>query len=362
MFNQKKRRTRRLVQRYYSERYLLLTLLSFALSVSFTRLFLEITGYPQLGGSELHFAHVLWGGLVWFAGSLFPLIFANHRALDISAILTGIGSGLFIDEIGKFITQSNDYFYPAAAPVIYAFFLLTLFIFSLNRKRRDFSLREHLYRTIEQFEEILEGDLSSDEKNRMIEDLTSSIEEKDSEELRNLAVSIQKIILDHDNLVEVSQPDILAKIDYWWLQTKNRLFHKGKAPTWLFGVWFFLGIISVVHPVVSIYAARSGLTLPGIWNQLIEVNLNMDLGIRLFEQIRLVGEAIIGLLLMTSAVIGFLGWRKLAVAVSYTSILILLVLINLLVFYYDQFSAIVFTIIHFAVFFLTRQYRLEMNE
>ncbi|MDP2966227.1 MAG: hypothetical protein Q8N39_09370 [Pelolinea sp.] len=54
-----KRSPRRLVRRYYSERYLLLTLLSFALSVSLTRLFLEIMGYPQLGGSELHFAHVL---------------------------------------------------------------------------------------------------------------------------------------------------------------------------------------------------------------------------------------------------------------------------------------------------------------
>ena len=130
-----KRSPRRLVRRYFSERYLLLTLLCFAVSVSFTRLFLEITGYPQLGGSKLHFAHVLWGGLIWFAGSLFPLIFANHRALDFSAVLTGIGVGLFIDEVGKFITQTNDYFYPAAAPIIYSFFLITLFIFSLIRKQ-----------------------------------------------------------------------------------------------------------------------------------------------------------------------------------------------------------------------------------
>ena len=39
--------------------YLLITLISFAASVSLARLFLEITGYPQLGGGDLHIAHVL---------------------------------------------------------------------------------------------------------------------------------------------------------------------------------------------------------------------------------------------------------------------------------------------------------------
>ncbi|MFN2236595.1 MAG: hypothetical protein ACK2U1_20385, partial [Anaerolineales bacterium] len=52
------------VKREGAEKYLLYTLLSFAVSVVLTRLFLEITGYPKLGNSELHIAHVLWGGLL----------------------------------------------------------------------------------------------------------------------------------------------------------------------------------------------------------------------------------------------------------------------------------------------------------
>ena len=42
-----------------AERYLLVTLLSFAASVAMTRLFLELTGYPRLGGEGFHIAHVL---------------------------------------------------------------------------------------------------------------------------------------------------------------------------------------------------------------------------------------------------------------------------------------------------------------
>lgn len=358
---QKKRRPRRLVQRYYSERYLMLTLLSFAVSVSMTRLFLEITGYPQLGGSELHFAHVLWGGLIWFAGSLFPLIYANNRALDISAILTGIGSGLFVDEVGKFITQSNDYFYPAAAPIIYAFFLMTLFIFSLNKKERDFSLRERLYRTLEQFEEILEGDLSKDERDHMITELSFAFKQNDSPELQRLSKTIKKIILKSDESLVASQPDIFYRIEQWWVKTKTGLFHKNKPPRWLYLIWFVLGSISIIHPVVSFFAAINGFSLPGIWNQLIEVSLNLELGIGFIERLRLVGEAIIGLLLIFSAVAGFLGAKKIGTTVAYISLLMLLVLVNLLVFFFDQFSSIVFTVLHFCVFFLTLQYRQELN-
>ena len=51
---------RRPVRRPGAEQFLLVMLLSFALSVSLTRLFLELTGYPQLGGGDLHIAHLLW--------------------------------------------------------------------------------------------------------------------------------------------------------------------------------------------------------------------------------------------------------------------------------------------------------------
>ena len=38
-------------------------LVSAVATVVIIRIFLEATGYPQLGGGGLHIAHVLWGGL-----------------------------------------------------------------------------------------------------------------------------------------------------------------------------------------------------------------------------------------------------------------------------------------------------------
>jgi hypothetical protein len=118
-------RIRRPLKREGAERYLMLTLVSFAASVILIRLFLNLAGYPQVGSGELHIAHVLWGGLLLFVASLLPLLFANRWAYTAGALSAGVGVGLFIDEVGKFITQANDYFFPAAAPIIYAFFLLT---------------------------------------------------------------------------------------------------------------------------------------------------------------------------------------------------------------------------------------------
>jgi len=81
---------RSLVPRQGAERYVLITLVSFAFSVITIRLFLQLTGYPQLGNASLHIAHVLWGGLLLFIGGLLPLVLANAWAYTTGAVLNGI--------------------------------------------------------------------------------------------------------------------------------------------------------------------------------------------------------------------------------------------------------------------------------
>jgi len=151
------------VKRARSEQYLLLTLVFLAGSVIVTRLYLELTGYPQIGGGDLHIAHLLWGGLLLYIAALLPLIVLNEWALTWSAILSGVGVGLFIDEVGKFITRTNDYFYPPAAPIIYAFFLLSVLLFLLVRRQHAQNARAGLHRAIERYQDVVDGAIDADD-------------------------------------------------------------------------------------------------------------------------------------------------------------------------------------------------------
>ena len=105
------------VQRPDGARSLRLVAVSFGVTVVVTRLYLVLTGYPQIGGSVYHLAHALWGGLLLLVGGLLALLWGNRWVHPLTAVCVGVGSGLFVDEVGKFITQANDYFTPLAAPV-----------------------------------------------------------------------------------------------------------------------------------------------------------------------------------------------------------------------------------------------------
>lgn len=106
-------------------------------TVLVVRFFLAATGYPQVGGGGLHIAHVLWGGLLMLVGALVLLSSLAQSALRIGALLAGAGFGLFIDEVGKFITEDVDYFYQPAIAIIYVIFvLLALIIVALRRTVR----------------------------------------------------------------------------------------------------------------------------------------------------------------------------------------------------------------------------------
>ena len=125
------------VQRINAEKYIQLSILGLAASVSLTRFILEATGYPQLGNETLHIAHCLYGGVILYIACLIPLIYTNKWAFTWSGILSGVGMGLFIDEVGKFMTQNNDYFFPAAAPIIYGFLLVTVLLYIQVAKRSE---------------------------------------------------------------------------------------------------------------------------------------------------------------------------------------------------------------------------------
>ncbi len=88
------------------------------------RLQLWATHYPKLGGGKLHIAHLLWGGLGMLVAIVLLLTFLGTARRHTGAVLGGVGFGFFIDELGKFVTSDNDYFFKPAAGMIYIVFIL----------------------------------------------------------------------------------------------------------------------------------------------------------------------------------------------------------------------------------------------
>ena len=115
-----------------------LFLIAAVTTVLVIRLQLWITNYPSLSPGKLHIAHLLWGGVfmtaaIWMLGS-----YIGRRLVAPALILGGVGFGFFIDEVGKFVTADNDYFFKPTAAIIYVVFII-LFLVSrwIGSRRLD---------------------------------------------------------------------------------------------------------------------------------------------------------------------------------------------------------------------------------
>ena len=159
-------------RRDHAERFLFVTIAAFAITVAGTRWFLDLTGYPKVGGGGLHVAHMLWGGLLLVVAALLPLLFVGRRVLILSALLGGVGVGLFIDEVGKFITETNDYFFAPAAPLIYGALLLLVVLWMVLRRRPADSTHDAMQAAVDALRDGIDGRLTADDRDRILEGLT----------------------------------------------------------------------------------------------------------------------------------------------------------------------------------------------
>ena len=141
-----------------------LFLVSAVSSLLLVRFFLHLTHYPSVGGASLHIAHMLYGGVLMTAALVLLLGFVGQRVRRLAAVVGGVGFGLFIDELGKFITRDNNYFFQPTVALIYIVFALLFVVFRSLARDRHLTQTEYLLNALLMTEEVVIDDLDAAER------------------------------------------------------------------------------------------------------------------------------------------------------------------------------------------------------
>ena len=343
----------KLIERENAVRYLLISLLSFVATVSIVRTFLALTGYPQIGSGTLHIAHVLWGGLILYIAAILPLVYLNPRLHLLGAILSGVGVGLFIDEVGKFITRQYDYFFPAAAPIIYVFFLLVVILVVMIRHPESMDGRDELVKTLEIVREQLYRPLESVERAHIERDMGQVLQNDPDSLHQDMARHLLELVHSDPRTLPERSPGwrmrIVKRAETWLIQSRLSKF--------LGAGMLLLAFITLKNPFqVWLEQVAPGSTLLAFLQAHAGRQIAPADAPVLFNT-RLVLEVLVGILLFVSAGLLVAGKQRQAINLAYFSMLLSLAVLDMLLFYFEQFSTVITVAFQFMLLFGLIYYR-----
>lgn len=264
-----------LVRNVRSGEHLTTFVVSGVATVLITRLILSLSGYPQIGGKGLHIAHVLPGGVLMLVAISLLLGYVGPVVRPAAALVGGVGFGLFIDEVGKFVTSDNNYFYKPTAAIVYVVFVLIVLGSRFLSTRRPIDPREELANVIDHTVEGVAGGLSRQRRAQ-------------ASELLGLVGPRVRGRRETAALLEACPPDeveLAAPVDaaWRWLQrTFERLATHPKAPTVAVVV---LAVQAVGAPLIAI-SVGSGLVQLSVSGVIVGSLLSATFTVRGGRQLR----------------------------------------------------------------------------
>jgi hypothetical protein len=227
-----------------------LFLLAAVTTILVTRFTLRLAGYPELGRAGLHVAHVLWGGLLMAAAVVLLVSFLDRATRRLATLLAGVGFGLFIDEVGKFVTHDSDYFFRPAVSLIYISFIL-LYLGARSLRDRGALQQEYLLNALQEVHEAAVDDLDSDERDRALAYLAHG-------DARNPMVSTLRSLLLRSEVIPRGRPGPLAYLRGALIGLYRKL---AALPAFVTGVTaFFVAQLCVrlAHVVLLVLLAHRG--------------------------------------------------------------------------------------------------------
>jgi hypothetical protein len=204
---------------------------------------LWLTNYPQLGGAGLHIAHLLWGGLFMVVAIAIQLTLLGRGTRRVTAIVGGVGFGFFIDELGKFITADNNYFYRPAAALIYLIFAGLVVLALAFRRRAAFTRREDLANAVDLLTESVRRELGEHERREALRLLErAGPDDPLVAPVRSLVAAAQGAP-ERPGLRGTVQARLRRLTALPWLDT---------AVVWLFAAWAAVTVVTNAELVLSV--------------------------------------------------------------------------------------------------------------
>ena len=188
------------------------------------RFYLWLTGYPRVGGDTLHIAHMLWGGLFMIVSFAMVMLFAHQAWKPIAALVGGIGFGAFIDELGKFITKDNDYFFEPTISIMYGIFIALYLLARYLDRKREPTEADHLFLAVQGVQWQAIGKLDKRRQGIALEHLEES-------GVQGPLVDQVRSMLENAELVDsASQSRLYATreraVDLYWQIVGNQWFRR----------------------------------------------------------------------------------------------------------------------------------------
>jgi hypothetical protein len=209
---------------------------------------LWLTNYPQLGGHGLHIAHLLWGGLFMLVSIGLLLTFVGPGIRRPAAVLGGIGFGFFIDELGKFVTADNNYFYRPAAALIYLIFIALFLVSRALQRQGGLTPAEELANAIDLLGDAARTGLDETTRRRALSMLArAELEEPLAARLRAVveALPVRPPVRPGPLLRAAAAARLLVGRLVAWPGFPRLV-------SWLFGAWALLSAATVFELVLSI--------------------------------------------------------------------------------------------------------------
>jgi hypothetical protein len=169
----------------------------------------------------------------------------NRDVQRFAAAIGGAGFGTFIDEVGKFVTRNNDYFYQPSVAIMYLV-LVVLGLAGRTLVRRRYTCDEYLLNALREMEELALHDMDARERGRTEELL------RESDATNPLVVPLQEV-LRQAPLVPSSRSTPYLEMRAWLRERYLSLVRQPRFRAALAGFFVLQLTFKIVYAILIVF-------------------------------------------------------------------------------------------------------------